>query len=59
MENPWINFQEMAWQSDFGGDETGFEDVNIIGFYTWNDMLFWIDIETMEIRYIEYIGEDK
>ena len=49
-----LHLDNLVWQSDWNGDEVGFDDVAIVGLYsqersdekTYN---FYIDMETMRI----------
>lgn len=57
--NPWINFKNLIWQSDFNGDEVGFDNVNVIGFYLDYSLnvLYGIDMETMEILMVQVMDD--
>lgn len=58
--NPWVNFEKLIWQNDFSGDEIGYNDVNIVGFYMdyINNALYTINMETMEILNVEVLHDD-
>jgi hypothetical protein len=58
--NPWVSFEKLIWQSDFNGDEVGYDDVNVVGFYMdyMNNALYAINMETMEILYVEVLYDD-
>jgi hypothetical protein len=45
----WINVKDCIWQSDFDGEDLGYNDVNVVGFYIWNDFLIQVNSETGEI----------
>lgn len=59
--NPWVNFETLIWQSDFNGDEVGYDDVDVVGFYMdfQKNILYEINMETMEILNVERFGEDE
>lgn len=59
--NPWINFEKLIWQSDFNGYEMGYDEVNVVGVYMHPnfDIIFEIDMETMEILNVFDISEDE
>lgn len=59
MKHPWLNFHEMGWQSDFSGEDCGFDDVEVIGIYTYRNFMLMIDMETMEIKDVAHVGEDE
>jgi hypothetical protein len=41
---------DLHWQSDWNGDEVGYDDINIVGLYSletvMNTVYFYIDMET-------------
>jgi hypothetical protein len=45
----WIDGKDLIWQSDFDGEDIGYPDVGIVGFYMWNNRLLEINSETGEI----------
>ncbi len=47
--NPHIKGLEMRWQSDWNGYEVGYDDVPVVGYYTWKKFDFYIDMETNKI----------
>ena len=59
--NPWVNFETLIWQSDFNGDEVGYDDVDVVGFYMdfQKNILYEINMETMEILNVERFGEEE
>ena len=59
--NPWVNFENLIWQSDFNGDEVGYDDVDVVGFYMdfQKNILHEINMETMEILNVERFGEEE
>lgn len=44
-----INYNDLHWQSDWNGDEVGYPDRNVIGYYTKDNINFYIDTENNEI----------
>jgi len=50
----WIDVKDCNWEGDFDGEETGHEDVNVVGFYSWNNFLLEINSETREILYVGF-----
>jgi len=49
--NPFMSWEDLVWQSYFSGEDCGFDDVNIVGFYyhTKLGLLVEINVKTMEI----------
>jgi len=43
-----IDYTTDRWSSDWNGDEVGFDDVNVVGFYTIPDssISYYVDTET-------------
>jgi len=58
MINPWIDANDLRWQSDWNGEEVGHPDIPVVGLYTWRDtgVNMYINAGTSEI--ID-IWEDK
>lgn len=46
--NPTL-FRKLRWSSDWNGYEVGFPDVDVVGYYTYYDLNFYIDMETLSI----------
>lgn len=48
-----IHLTDLIWQSDWGGDEVGFDDVEIVGLYMQvhddYSLFFYIDMDTNQI----------
>lgn len=59
MSQPWIDFQDLRWQSDANGEDIGRPEINNVGFYVWRDtdVMVTLDIETMEIIDIGEVRE--
>lgn len=58
-----IDFSKLHWQSDCNGYEAGYDDVDVIGFYTFisdNDYeystLLTINMDTLQVLDIETIS---
>jgi hypothetical protein len=49
--NPYFKFEDLIWQNDFNGEDCGFDNVNVVGFYYHDKLglLIEVNIETMEI----------
>ena len=41
-----LDFRRLHWNSDFSGDEVGYPDINIVGYYVHGGLNLYIDIET-------------
>ncbi|WNM50657.1 hypothetical protein Alsa2_CDS0043 [Staphylococcus phage Alsa_2] len=44
-----INYNDLHWQSDWNGDEVGYPDRNVVGYYTKDNINLYIDMENDEI----------
>lgn len=44
-----LDYNELHWQSDWNGDEVGYSDRNVVGYYTKDNINFYIDTENDEI----------
>ena len=44
-----INYNDLHWQSDWNGDEVGYPERNVIGYYTKDNINFYIDMENNEV----------
>lgn len=44
-----INFKELHWQSDWNGDEIGYDEREVIGFYSYGKINMYIDMKTYEV----------
>jgi hypothetical protein len=40
---------ELAWNSDWNGDEVGFPEVDVVGLYSIGNVHFYINMETLEV----------
>ena len=51
---------ELHWQSDWNGDEVGYDTDSVVGLYSTGKAYFYIDMETYEIleMYIEIDDDD-
>lgn len=61
MEITLVLNEDLIWQNDYNGYETGFKDVNIVGIYQLNDtdVFFYIDMETGKIlQWVQSLRED-
>lgn len=50
--NAIINFKDLTWSSDFNGNELGYDEIPVVGLYTWKtdfSVSFYINMETNEI----------
>ncbi|WNM50549.1 hypothetical protein Alsa1_CDS0199 [Staphylococcus phage Alsa_1] len=52
-----LDYSKLHWQSDWNGDEVGFENRSIVGLYTYGDINFYIDTETEEVLEIWFDTE--
>lgn len=48
---PWIDHQDLTWQSDWNGEEVGHPDVLVAGLWRWrdSDIYVYMNAETSEI----------
>lgn len=44
-----LDYSKLHWQSDWNGEDVGYNNRNVIGYYTKDNINFYIDIETNEI----------
>lgn len=44
-----INYNDLHWQSDWNGDEVGYPDRNVVGYYTKDNINLYIDMENDEV----------
>lgn len=60
MGQPWIDFQDLRWQSDWNGEEVGHPDIPVVGLYQWRDtdIHVYLNVETMEIIDIWELREE-
>lgn len=42
-------YDTFIWRSDFNGYEVGYDDVEVVGFYNYHDLVFLVDVEKEEI----------
>lgn len=49
--------KNLIWQSDCNGYELGYDDVAVVGIYMSEDVMYYVDTETMKILEVIY-GED-
>jgi hypothetical protein len=57
--NPWINAEQLRWESDYDGGDIGYDGVKKVSFYSWRDALLEIDAETGEILNISVFTADE
>lgn len=57
---PWLDHQDLRWESDWNGYEVGHDDVGVIGLWRWRDtgVYMYLDAETMEIVSVWEVKED-
>lgn len=51
-------FNELRWKSYYDGEDIGYEGVDVVGFYSWRDVLIEINVETGEILNISVATEE-
>ncbi len=51
MLNPWLPSQKLNWNSDWDGEDVGYEGVDVVGLYTIANTSIdvYIDMSTMQI----------
>jgi hypothetical protein len=51
MGQPWVDHQDLRWESNWNGEEVGFPDVPVVALCKWRDtdVHFYLDSETQEI----------
>jgi hypothetical protein len=52
-------FNELRWESDYDGEDIGYEGVDVVGFYSWRHVLIEINVETGEILNISVATEEE
>lgn len=53
-----INYKDLKWESDFTGPEMGYDDVLVVGVYSWKlDPNFILLVDT-ELEKVIEIGHD-
>lgn len=58
---PWIDHQDLRWQSDWNGCEVGYPEVSVVGLYGWRDtnVELYLNVETMEILDMWEMNDDE
>lgn len=59
-----FSFGDFVWQSDFAGDEVGYPDISVVGFYNLEaedgyTYTFMIDVENEKILSIDKMDEEE
>lgn len=56
---PWINFLNLAWNSDWNGNEVGHDELEVVGLYDLIDTEygFYINMITLEIIEVIFWGK--
>lgn len=51
MQQPWIDFIDLIWQTNINGYEAGYDQYAELGLFLWRDteVTLLIEMETMEI----------
>ncbi|MDT0939225.1 hypothetical protein RNT41_04595 [Staphylococcus pseudintermedius] len=44
-----FDFNKLRWYSDWNGDEVGYDDVDVVGYYSYHDLNLYIDTSTLNI----------
>ncbi|MDT0700335.1 hypothetical protein [Staphylococcus chromogenes] len=44
-----FDWSKLHWQSDWNGDDVGYDDVSIVGYYKYHDLNLYIDTENLLI----------
>lgn len=44
-----FDFNKLRWRSDWNGDEVGYDDVDVVGYYSYHDLNLYIDTSTLNI----------
>lgn len=42
-------FKKLHWQSDWDSEDIGYEGDFVVGYYTYHELNFYINMETLEI----------
>lgn len=53
-----FDFKKLAWHSDWNGDEVGYDDVDVVGYYSYHDLNLYIDMNTLNILEAWFDEED-
>lgn len=58
---PWIDHQDLRWESDWNGDEVGHPDHESVGMWRWRDtnVYMYVDAETLEIVEVWESNDDE
>lgn len=57
-----VDYTKMGWQSDWDGEDVGFDDVLIVGLYSdpnHEDVMYYINMETRKILQVLIEGEEE
>lgn len=57
-----VDYTKMGWQSDWDGEDVGFDDVLIVGLYNdpnYEGVSYYIDMETDKILEVFTEGEEE
>ena len=44
-----IDYSKLHWQSDWNGDDVGYDSINVVGYYTYYNLNLYINIEENEV----------
>lgn len=44
-----LDYRKLHWQSDWNGDEVGYPERCVIGYYTYRELNLYIDTENDEV----------
>ncbi|EJG1247466.1 hypothetical protein ACEVOE_000383 [Staphylococcus pseudintermedius] len=53
-----FDFNKLRWHSDWNGDEVGYDDVDVVGYYSYHDLNLCIDVNTLNILEAWFDEED-
>lgn len=56
---PFNNIDKLLWQTDFNGDEVGYDDVLIVGYYTYGEVNIFIDVYNGRVLEVWFDDQDN
>lgn len=52
-------FKKLHWQSDWDSEDIGYEGDFVVGYYTYKELNFYINMETLEILEAWFDDEEE
>ena len=54
-----LDYRKLHWSSDWNGDEVGFPDSLVVGYYRYHDLNMYIDTETDTVLELWFDEEEE